>query len=296
MGTANRLADKAEAALDDIRRGLRRNEDSLLTQQTVKQALPELERLRSEMNRYLRPASLLVQDDAPISVRFEEASIGELMARALDELKDHFSESFMDYYRIHPALIVSTIQAELVRTSVVCDRFAVQRALTSMLDNAVKYSNPRFYPTGNTNYERSMSLGRTTSRGERCVVEIGARLVERLQMLEFYVTNWGSAPPTRDTSILFRAFERGGISDSRRSVPGLGIGLVVVGNCAEMHLGHAQIHSRPTLSDPLRQNEGSETTVVLRISLGLRPGDFVWTSGASLVPLKREGADLGDRG
>jgi signal transduction histidine kinase len=294
MGTANRLADVAEQTFEHVDRQLRRatKERSRVSEvlDLVESERNELTLLRTEMNRALRPVVLMVQPNSSVNLRFEDCEVAALVSGAVAELKERLSDEFLTRYGLHPATVTASMPPELWKSHLNCDRFAVQRALVSLLDNAVKYSNPRHYPgLGSAPVNAQVRLGRGRGDARRCRVDLTASIIRGARLLEFAVTNWGAAPPTTDSSFLFRAFERGGVRDPRRRVPGLGVGLFVVATCAEMHLGQARLESRSTLSDPSRIGEGHETRALLRLSLELRQGDFQWSRAGGLVALPEVG-------
>lgn len=119
-----------------------------------------------------------------------------------------------------------TFRAEIKGPALVCaDRRKMQRLLSNLLDNAVKY----------------------TSRGEVAVTLAGSREAVRLS-----VRDTGVGIPPNEIGRIFERFYR---CDSSRNKPGNGLGLSLARAIARAHGGDITVASRP--------GEGSEFTVVL---------------------------------
>jgi PAS domain S-box-containing protein len=105
----------------------------------------------------------------------------------------------------------------------ICDPAAVDRAVTNVLENAIKYS-----PDASV---------------------IGVKLSKRDDEAEIEVVDTGVGIPPQDLSKVFDRFYR---SDLTRSTPGTGLGLSIVKAVLDAHDGRAVIESTPNLGTTVR--------------------------------------------
>jgi two-component system sensor histidine kinase SenX3 len=114
-----------------------------------------------------------------------------------------------------------------------CDRRQVLSAITNLLDNAIKYSEP----------PSPVELGATAADG----------------MVTISVTDHGPGIPSRDLERIFERFYR--VDRARSRVTGgTGLGLAIVRHVAQAHGGDVTVQSR--------EGEGS----TFRLRLALAPG------------------------
>jgi two-component system sensor histidine kinase SenX3 len=118
----------------------------------------------------------------------------------------------------------------LPEVSVPCDRRQVLSALTNLLDNAIKYSEP---PSP---------------------VELGASVMAG--MVTITVSDHGPGIPSRDLERIFERFYRVDRARSR-DTGGTGLGLAIVRHVAQVHGGDVSVESR----------EGEGSTFRLRLAL-----------------------------
>ncbi len=121
------------------------------------------------------------------------------------------------------------VAADLPDVSVPCDRRQVLSALTNLLDNAIKYSEP---PSA---------------------VEIGASASDG--MVTITVRDEGPGIPSRDLERIFERFYRVDRARSR-ATGGTGLGLAIVRHVAQAHGGDVTVESR----------EGEGSTFRLRLA------------------------------
>jgi two-component system, OmpR family, sensor histidine kinase SenX3 len=125
--------------------------------------------------------------------------------------------------------------ASLPDTAIPCDRRQVLSALTNLLDNAVKYSEP----------PNAVEIGATVSDG----------------MVTVSVTDHGPGIPSRDLERIFERFYRVDRARSR-ATGGTGLGLSIVRHVAQAHGGDVTVESR----------EGEGSTFRLRLSQVVNSG------------------------
>jgi two-component system sensor histidine kinase SenX3 len=118
----------------------------------------------------------------------------------------------------------------LPEVSVPCDRRQVLSALTNLLDNAIKYSEP----------PSPVELGASVTAG----------------MVTITVSDHGPGIPSRDLERIFERFYRVDRARSR-DTGGTGLGLAIVRHVAQVHGGDVSVESR----------EGEGSTFRLRLAL-----------------------------
>jgi two-component system, OmpR family, sensor histidine kinase SenX3 len=128
------------------------------------------------------------------------------------------------------AEIPIVVTEPLPDVSVPCDRRQVLSALTNLLDNAIKYSEPH------------------------SPVELGAVVVAG--MVTITVADHGPGIPSRDLERIFERFYRVDRARSR-DTGGTGLGLAIVRHVAQVHGGDVSVESR----------EGEGSTFRLRLAL-----------------------------
>jgi len=119
---------------------------------------------------------------------------------------------------------------EVADVSLRCDRRQVLSALTNLLDNAIKYSEP----------PSPVELAATSSDG----------------MVTITITDHGLGIPSRDLERIFERFYRVDRARSRFT-GGTGLGLAIVRHVAQAHGGDVTVQSR----------EGEGSTFRLRLAL-----------------------------
>ncbi len=133
------------------------------------------------------------------------------------------------------AQIPLRVAPELPDVSVQCDRRQVLSAITNLLDNAIKYSEPA----------SPVALGASTQDG----------------FVTFTVTDHGPGVPSRDLERIFERFYRVDRARSR-DTGGTGLGLAIVRHVAQVHGGDVSVQSR----------EGEGSTFRLRIAIAPSDG------------------------
>jgi signal transduction histidine kinase len=151
------------------------------------------------------------------------------------------------------------IDASIAGGPLVCDRQRVSQALTAIIDNAIKYSQPR-----------------KGGDSVPCVINIVARFDNRTAQV--LVEDWGLALPQGDYRDLFRPFKRGKVHGTVRRVPGLGLGLHIANQAITAHGGTLRVSGRPTLDDYVRRHrDGNIVQAVVRIPTVNQVGNFVYS-------------------
>jgi two-component system, OmpR family, sensor histidine kinase SenX3 len=127
------------------------------------------------------------------------------------------------------------VAQSLPDVALVCDRRQVLSAITNLLDNAIKYSEP----------PSRVELGATVSDG----------------MVTISVADEGPGIPSRDLERIFERFYRVDRARSR-ATGGTGLGLAIVRHVAQVHGGDVTVESR----------EGEGSTFRLRLALSPNGG------------------------
>lgn len=117
------------------------------------------------------------------------------------------------------------------------DRFLIEITLFNLLDNAIKYS--------------------FRSR------DIFVVLKHRNRFWEFAITDFGTYIHPDDYEVIFRPRVRRPTGQASATRPGTGIGLAVVKQVVDAHLGRIEVSS--ISADPRDRNEGAHTTFVLTL-------------------------------
>lgn len=160
---------------------------------------------------------------------------------------------------------IEVSDSDVMSGTVVCDRYLIRQVLVNLLDNAVKYSLPR-WPSRETPMSISVSAS-TPIQGE----------------LSIQVQNWGIAVDRKNMSAIFEPFVRGEQEDRLKAIRGMGLGLYLARLIAEAHGGSLQLlasHSTKSGRQGMgRENEGFLTVfeVRLRQYADEGPHRFVWS-------------------
>ena len=154
--------------------------------------------------------------------------VGSIVDEAVDRLRPAAEQA---------GVVIEVLGSEL-DDSLRCDRRQMVSALTNLLDNAIKYSDPE---------------GRIEIRGA-----VGAEEVV------FSVTDHGIGIPARDLDRVFERFYRVDQARSRQT-GGTGLGLAIVRHVAVNHAGSVDVESR--------LGEGSTFSLRLPVSLLGSPPD-----------------------
>ncbi len=197
--------------------------DEAKRQQYLSIILRESERLSALIENVLDFARV---ERGKAAYQFEEADLGEVVARAVD----------MYRYRMEREEMELRVEVEPGLPRTVLDERALELALVNLMDNAVKYAKG----------------GKT--------IEVGARL-RGARSIEVRVTDRGPGIPRDEQRRIFERFVRGkGARDQR--VRGSGIGLALVQHIARSHGGQAWVESTPGkgasffLTLPVRPSKG----------------------------------------
>jgi signal transduction histidine kinase len=148
--------------------------------------------------------------------------------------------------------------------SISCDRYLIRQVLVNLLDNAVKYSLPRW-----------------PSREEPMEITVSASSPTPTE-LSLLVQNWGLGVEAENAETIFEPFVRGEQEDRLKAIRGMGIGLYLSRLIAQAHGGSLHLRgSQSTKGDQRsadRQNEGFLTTFELRLPRLQMDGPFrfVW--------------------
>ncbi len=180
--------------------------DEAKRQQYLSIILRESERLSALIENVLDFARV---ERGKAAYQFEEADIGEVVARAVD----------MYRYRMEREEMELRVEVEPDLPPTVLDERALELALVNLMDNAVKYAKE----------------GKT--------IDVGVRL-RGARSIEVRVTDRGPGIPRDEQRRIFDRFVRGrGARDQR--VRGSGIGLALVQHIARSHGGQAWVESEP---------------------------------------------------
>lgn len=153
--------------------------------------------------------------------RFEEVEVGSLLEEVLSGARHRV---------VHAGFEIQAIVDDNL-PKVRADKEAISRALSNLLDNAVKYS------------------------GEGRAVNVRAFVCEG--WLSIAVEDFGVGIPTEELDRVFDRFYRGGDALTR-SVKGSGLGLTLVKQVVEAHGGEVQAESAP----------GRGSTFTIRLPIG----------------------------
>lgn len=144
---------------------------------------------------------------------------------------------------------------EIMSNELVCDRYLLVVAVSSLLRNAVQFSIPR------PGFRESLVR-------VNCEVRSG--------IVDFLITNWGIGIPLNEQQGLIESVTQGRIPRYRRAARGLGMGLCLSSIIAKAHGGDlCLVRSEPVDCDDrkrIRAHEVYATTFRLRVRRGLRDG------------------------
>jgi hypothetical protein len=143
---------------------------------------------------------------------------------------------------------------------VVCDPDLLHVVFKNLMDNAVKYSLPRY---------------------KEKTIEVNVIGQPQTDMSIVQVKDWGIGVPPEDMERIFRPFYRRELADTRKAIRGLGLGLYIARRIMVAHQGSALCHSStPTLDDPVRRAayEGYDVVFEVRIPHILKEGliEHIW--------------------
>jgi PAS domain S-box-containing protein len=116
------------------------------------------------------------------------------------------------------------------------DKTQMEQVFTNLLDNAVKYSH----------FNQDIDI-----KGK----DIGSAI-------EILIIDRGLGIPKNQYVRIFQAFHRSEFLDTRRFIPGTGLGLTIAKEIVERHKGKITVESIPLTKDPIKIKtyEGYETT------------------------------------
>jgi signal transduction histidine kinase/GAF domain-containing protein len=156
-----------------------------------------------------------------------------------------------------------------------CDQYLIRQLFVNMLDNAVKYSLPR-YPK---------------RRDEAMVITVhGYELNGDSISVSFQ--NWGLEVSRENRGAIFEPFVRGEQEDRLKAIRGMGLGLYLSRLIATAHRGSLDLRASERRKEDGRTDRGSEgylTTFEVRLprNLDLGTREYVWTDGRGHVEEKR---------
>ncbi len=150
-------------------------------------------------------------------VNYRQAVYQFDMPFSLRELIQECSDKFKAVVRSREIVIESTL--DLREDFVRWDKFHVDVLVTNLIHNAIKYSH------------RHKS------------VIISVRESVPLQGIEITVSNFGHGIPLEETRKIFERGFRSSVKDSRRPVPGTGLGLLMASEVVRNHDGDIQVSS-----------------------------------------------------
>lgn len=201
---------------------------------------------RHQVAQLLAVAPLVAQESQGLlQVHFERTSLQQVLVRAKEQALRNAKGQ-----RVVIALSDSCARLGFV----VCDSALMEQVITNLLNNAIKYSLPRY-------------------RNEPIQIRVTAQPQEGMSILQ--IENWGLGIASEDVNEIFEPFVRGNVEDERKAIRGMGLGLFLSRRIMSAHHGEIYcLSSRPTLNDPARlaRMEGYLTTFEVRLPHGLSPG------------------------
>jgi two-component system sensor histidine kinase KdpD len=204
------------------------------------------------VSRIMSLASLVGQwESGHLQINFAPHSLLKILRSAKESLHNDMvvkTSRGVKYYDI--ALGPSCERAG----EIICDDNLLIQVFVNLFANGMKYSLPRYS-------KKPMTVDVV------CMPQTGMTILQ--------VTNWGLGIPPDDFDRVFSAFTRGSVHDTRKAIPGMGLGLYICQCIISAHKGRIYCHhSTPTLDDPERCNrwEGYETTFEVRLPHSLTAG------------------------
>jgi signal transduction histidine kinase len=213
-----------------------------------------------EVDAALRLSPIVAKESAnKLQVHFERTRVSKVVERAIEEILRALREQKEDDGRRYGFTIAESCER---LGSVVCDRIYLRHVVRNLLQNAVNYSNPRHGRRGG-------------QRPEPMMIEVFGERQQNWAAIK--VRNWGYGIPEEKRDVIFEPWVRGDISDSKKAIRGMGLGLFLARRILSAHGGRIVFYSEPTLNDParLKRNEGYETTFEVRIPNNLEEGTFM---------------------
>ncbi|MBE9210247.1 response regulator [Nostoc sp. LEGE 06077] len=143
---------------------------------------------------------------------------------ALLDLAEFCQELIAEFTTIHPRSAEIIFNCHSDRTEACMDEQLLRYIFTNLLNNAVKYS-----PTGGN-----------------ILFDLTCDLIDGVAI--FRIQDHGIGIPEADQARLFESFYR---ASNVQSIPGTGLGLVIVKKCVEAHQGQISIHSQAGIGSTL---------------------------------------------
>lgn len=230
-----------------------------------------------EVDHALRLSPIVAREsENKLQVHFERARIVRVVERAVEETEEILRKQPDNAGRRYTFEIADSCTT---LGSAVCDRIYLRHVIRNLLQNAVNYSLPR-------------QRRREGQRPEPMSIDIFGEA--QTASVAVKVRNWGFGIPEEKRDVIFEPWVRGEVSDSKKAIRGMGLGLFLVRRIVSAHGGRIILYSNPTLKDPARRarNEGFETTFEVRIPNDLEEGTFVhkWVDNRP-QPLEAVGGD-----
>lgn len=213
-----------------------------------------------EVDHALRLSPIVAREsENKLQVHFERAKIVRVVERAVEEIEEALREQPDHAGRRYKFEIADSC---INLGSAVCDRIYLRHVIRNLLQNAVNYSLPR-------------QRRREGQRPEPMAIDIFGE--SQKASVAVKVRNWGFGIPEEKRDVIFEPWVRGDVSDSKKAIRGMGLGLFLVRRIVSAHGGRIILYSNPTLKDPARRarNEGFETTFEVRIPNDLEEGTFI---------------------
>lgn len=218
----------------------------------LRERITDLKREMQTMGTTMQVATLVAQTNQRLRMHFRDVNLSNLVQTS--------GESVSQTYKVYDPqgnerpfkIALAPSCAKL--GSVVCDADLIKVVLINAFKNAAKYSLPRY-------------------RGGPMEIAIFGQPQSGMTILQ--IRDWGFGIPPDEFESIFRPYTRGSVTDRKKVIPGMGLGLYIARRIMLAHQGQILCRSSERKLDSGAQRadwEGYETTFEIRLTHGLKEG------------------------
>ena len=226
--------------------------------QLFKSLVKDIKKEMQTMGTTMQVATMVAQQNQRLRIHFRLVDLGTLIHSAADTVQQTFTTYDPDGNLRAYKIIVAASCARL--GSIVCDEDLMKMVFMNLLKNAVKYSLPRYKQT-------PMEI---TVIGQP---QTGMSIVQ--------CADWGFGIPPNEYEHIFRPYVRGSVTDTKKAIRGMGLGLYIARRIMTAHRGSVCCTSSVQKLDYATHRgdwEGYETVFEIRIPHTLKEGvaEYAW--------------------
>ena len=210
------------------------------------------------MGTTMQVATMVAQQNQRLRIHFRPVNVGQV-------LRESAATVMGSYAAYDPAGEVREYKIDVGSScdrlgSVVCDDDLMRMVFGNLLKNAVKYSLPRY-------------------KGKPMVVSVLGQPQTNMSIVQF--KNWGFGVPAEEFERIFRPYVRGSVTDKKKAIRGMGLGLYIARRIMTAHKGQVFCQSSEQRLDFALNRadwEGYETVFEVRLPHDLKEGvaEYSW--------------------